>query len=417
MMWRLGWIYLGLILVMVSGCREGNESGAVRSKRGRKIQGNKVPVVELARDGQTRLLRHAGGEDRVPLNPQRVVALSATDAAVFLDFVPVAQTGSSNIGMGHYLAPYERGSGHIRTAYGARMAAPESVMTFEPDLIVIDTLDGPTLNQMRKIAPTVVVSTASERWISLSSQVEQHTADVGMALGIPDRAEAALRWLRYKVELARRDLHAYLLPKFDGRMPIAMLFCPFMRMVRINRHPLLYEEGLGFTSPKVARWAGTHVSSRNEMIDAEQIADIHAEYLFCVRSDRRGYLPGYSPTEVENISQNPLWEHLPAVRDGHVMITSMQLWVSDGPLAYSLCIDDIVEFVLPPGRQTPELKKMLKARPDDADIAEVAHWPPDRGTTPLKMMSESRRNKQPKKKEKPAYSQSVSSERRKGDLP
>ncbi len=409
-MQRVGWVCLGLVLMAISGCGKVDGTSATRWKNAFKNRAQKSPVVELARDGQTRLVRHAGGEDHVPLNPQRVVTLSATDAVIFLGFVPVAEAGTWNQGMPHYLDPYTKDIGHVRTAYSTRMAAAESVMTFEPDLILMDTLDGPTLNQMRKIAPTVVVSTTA--WISLNSQVEQHVADVGTALGMPDRAEAALRWLRYKMELARRDLHAFFLPRHGGRMPILTVIWPFTRIIRVHLHPVLYEEGLGFTCPKAIRWSGTHASPRNKIMDAEQLADIQAEYICCVSSNYESRLP----TQPSIVGQNPLWERLPAVREGRIFNVPMYLMTSDSPMAYSIFINNIVQGLLPTEHQSRELKEMLKARPDDADIADVAHWPKDRGVSSIKMTAKSH-NKQSERKAKEARSPKVSKEKRKGDLP
>ena len=112
-------------------------------------------------------------------------------------------------------------------------------------------------------------------------------------------------------------------------------------------------------------------------MDPEQLADIQAEYVIYIAMDRRD-IPGKS----ELIEQNPLWEHVPAVHNGHILGGQVSQWIAGGPLAISVCINDMVKAFLPENQRSAALQRMLKERPTDEDLADVAHWPADRGVTP-----------------------------------
>jgi len=406
------WICLCLLAVLLIGCGEsGNTDGAANRNKYRKSKAHKMQVVEVAAKDETRTLRHAGGTtENVPKRPRRVVALNTSDAAYFLGVTPVAETGQWDMGGKHYLDDYRKDVGRVSAAYGTRMATAESVMMFDPDLIVMDSLDGPTLQQMQKIAPTVVV-TPGIASTSGECQVEEHTTDVGIALGIPERAQAALRWLRYKMELARRDMRTYLAAKYGDRNPVMTVLWPTGRTIRVYHYPALYGNGFGFAQPKPIPWVGKHFSPRIQVMDAEQLADIEAEYLVCISFNKRGQLPG----RAELLGQNPLWEHVQAVRNDQILVGQVSQWVCEGPLGCSLCVNDLVQFVLPPEYQTPELRHMLKDRPDDSDIAEVAHWPSDRGMTSwIESAATTMESTKSRKGNKPSQPKGNSTTQRKG---
>jgi ABC-type Fe3+-hydroxamate transport system substrate-binding protein len=391
------WVCLCVLAVLLIGCGErGSTGGAARSADRRKSKSSEMPVVEVAADSQARTLRHGGGTtEDVPAKPCRVVALNTSDAAYFLGFAPVAETVSWNMRGSHYLDPYRKDVGRVGAAYGTRMASPESVMSFAPDLIIMDSLDGVALSQMQKLAPTVVVrrGTAS---VTNELQIEEHTADVGLALGIPARTQAALRWLRYKVELASRDMRAYFAKEFGDRIPAMTVLWPNWHVIRVYYSPLVYNSGLGFVKPKPIQWfyIRTSGSPTYDTMDYEQLADIEAEYLVCLSYNRiRGPLPG----RTDHIERSPLRKHLQAVKNDRVLGGNIAEWRCDGPLSFSLCLNELVRLVLPLEHQTPELQQMLKDRPDDGDIAEVARWPSDRGMISWTVTSDAESKQSPRK--------------------
>jgi ABC-type Fe3+-hydroxamate transport system substrate-binding protein len=366
---------LAWLLLSLAGCGW-TDDGAALTNRGIAMRGGKAtrragesPVVVVAMNAESRTIRHAGGTATVPLKPRRIVTLNTTDAAFFLGVKPIAESASWEHYRNHYLGVYRKDVPHIGGAYGASMPVAEIVMTHHPDLIVTDTFGGVSLLNLQKVAPTLVMSSADVN-------VEQHLQDVGTALGISERTQAALRWLRYKRELAKKALWRTLKKRPADRMPVLTVFWPSQRMIRVLNHKLLYDDGFGFTCPEVVgRQMTSFVSSRLCVMDAEQMADIQADYLLYLS---RGAQP-VAPCKQELLETNPLWKHLPAVRNNRMWTCNLSQWVSQGPLAYSCCINDLVRLIVPEEKQSVELKRMLKDRPDDADIASVATWPSDRG--------------------------------------
>ncbi len=157
----------------------------------------------LAETSGYRLVKHALGETRVPLAPQRIVSLtsSATDSLLALGREPVLTTTSWR---DENVTPYlDERLKHVPKIRLAEAINLEAVVAAKPDLIFAGgARDARLYNQLSKIAPTVCISS------NISGDREYRVLDVGVVLGMKVEAEARLAQFRERLAEARQTIVA-----------------------------------------------------------------------------------------------------------------------------------------------------------------------------------------------------------------
>lgn len=284
-------------------------------------------VEVLEETASYRLVKHALGETRVPLAPQRIVSLasSATDSLVALGLKPVLTTTSwKDENVTPYLDEQLKDVPKVRLAEAINL---EAVVEAKPDLIFAGgTRDARLYHQLSKIAPTVCITS------NTSGDRENRVLDVGLVLGRRGEAEARLAQFRERLAAARETVAT----ETAGR-PASFLRFRRNTCVIYTRTamfgPLLFDE-LGLTPdpamPEVMSGGGWDVLS------VERLSTLQSEYVFMV-VDRD------SEVYLERVMDTPIWRSIPAVRHGHVRKVASGTWLSgDGVLGCEAIIDDVL---------------------------------------------------------------------------
>ena len=289
-------------------------------------------VEVLAETDQYRVVKHALGETRVPLEPKRIVSLvhAATDSLVALGIEPVlASTSWRADSVLPYLDDRLRGVPKIRQGEAVDL---EAVLEAKPDLIFANaSRDGRLFNQLSKIAPTVCLGSG------VAADRERRILDVGDALGLG--AEARARLDKYYADLAQtREAVAAAAPD----QPVSFLRFRRNTCVIYTRStmfgPLLFE-GLALTPdpemPFVMTGAGWDVLS------VERLSKLRSEYIFMVvDKDSELYL--------KRVRETPIWQDIPAVRHDHVARVDAGTWISgDGLLGCEAIVADVAGVIAP----------------------------------------------------------------------
>jgi ABC-type Fe3+-hydroxamate transport system substrate-binding protein len=289
-----------------------------------------IEVVEET--SNDRLIKHALGETRVPLAPQRIVSLasSATDSLVALGLKPVLTTTSwKDENVTPYLDERLKNVPKIRLAETINL---EAVVEAKPDLIFAGgTRDARLYNQLSKIAPTVSIAS------NTSGDRENRVLDVGLVLGRREETEARLAQFHKRLASAR----ATVARETAGR-PASFLRFRRNTCVIYTRTamfgPLLFEQ-LGLVPdpamPEVMSGGGWDVLS------VERLSTLQSEYLFMVVDrDSEAYL--------DRVMDTPIWRSIPAVQHGHVRKVASGTWLDgDGVLGCEAIIDDVLAAVAP----------------------------------------------------------------------
>ena len=90
---------------------------------------------------------------------------------------------------------------------------------------------------------------------------------------------------------------------------------------------------LGFTQSSLVK------GQTSADLSLEALPDLDADYIFINDND------GLGKAFLKEIEASPLWEQVPAVKEGHVYYVKGDHWRSSGLIAYEKIIDDILEFL------------------------------------------------------------------------
>lgn len=269
---------------------------------------------------EVRTLTDAEGHQvSVPTHPQRIVAPFLEDPLAALDIKPVAQWGAGGVPQS-YLQDKLADVPVLRMDDGLKA---EEVLSYNPDLIIFLTsayMPKDSYDQFAKIAPTFVLSTSDSDW-------RGNLQKLGDLLNDPEAAQKALAQYDEKLAAAKTQLGdlpsqktAVLLQADDKGFK---LFGPdFYGGVTLY-------QALGFGQPALLK--GSY-----DLYSTEQLADLaDVDYIFVLSGEGRKEPP----------VDNPLWQQLKAVKEGHVFKADSGYWFNLNSIAGGLIIDDVLKNV------------------------------------------------------------------------
>ena len=252
-----------------------------------------------------RVVEHAMGKTEISGTPERVVVLDTgeLDSAMSLGVEPV---GSVEVVPGAGFPSYLDGTGGIETVGTIEEPDLEKIATLEPDLILSSKERHEQLyDQLSRIAPTVFTETPSE-WqenfevhaTALGKSEEAGRIERGYARSI-DRLRGAFGekdWPEVSiVRFTPGDTRIYQKENFIGTV---------LEDVGLPRPPAQNVDAFGLLN-----------------LSAEAIPKMDGDAMFVtVYGNERD-------TAKEEITSNPLWQRLGAVRDGRVHEVSDDLWM------------------------------------------------------------------------------------------
>jgi len=271
----------------------------------------------------------AGRAVRVPVQPQRVLALSEIDldSLLALKIKPVGATnGRGQGGMPHYLGNAVSGLASVGN-FGSPML--DLVIAAQPDLILVGSLPDPELlAQLSKIAPTVVSYKQGEDWQLALRRIAE-------VVGRPAQADALLSAYRRRAETLRGKLGAQAnatvsVVRWNPQGPSYMLKDAFASLVLAD---------LKMRRPAAQMQAGV---AHSPPLSLEALSRIDADWLFV------GTLNTSQANDALSAArQSPAFRQLGAVQKGHMVAVDGSLWTSPGgPLAALAILNDVEKAML-----------------------------------------------------------------------
>lgn len=290
-----------------------------------------APLEVLEETSEYRLVRHPGGETRVPADPQRVAILhpSFSDTAVALGVEPVGVAhweGSDSVG-GYlpHLANELEGTPLIGTGYEANL---EAVLATSPDLIIAGSWNSDIFAQLSRVAPTVLLDSEDD-W-------KREFLAFGRVLGRQAEAEAFLE--TYEAKAAEASAR---LAEIVGDESV-MVLAPYRKELRVygDRRQfgrVLYRD-LGLTPPEGALLEDENIN----MISEEVLPELDPDHLFLIVLDEE------EEAAVAELSRSGLWQNLSAVESGNVYTVP---WTFNlhAPLVNSMVLDAALEHLTAEG--------------------------------------------------------------------
>jgi iron complex transport system substrate-binding protein len=311
---------LAMSVVMFTAC---GGSGGGGSGGGGSEGGEGEPAA--------RAVEHAMGESEVPESPERVVVLDTgeLDSAMTLGVTPV---GAVEAVPGEGFPSYLEGTEDIEVVGTVEEPNLETISTLEPDLILSSSLRHEGIyDQLSQIAPTVFTQETGVTW---RENFDKHAE----ALDREDEAEEIVAGYESRVEEFRSAVG-----EDPPEVSVVRFIAGDTRIYQKESFVGTVLEDAGLPRPEsqdVDDFALLNVGK-------EAIPDMAGDVIFTtVYGDA-------SETSLEDITNDPLWQNLEAVRQGRVYEVSDDLWMLGiGYTAADGVIDDLEEYVLQDAEET-----------------------------------------------------------------
>ena len=268
-----------------------------------------------AGSGFPRTIKHTMGSTKIPAQPKRVVVLDTgeLDDVTLLGIKPVGAVSPHMKVDGGFPGYLKSKIGGVQDVGPMQEPNLERIASLKPDLILSSKVRHEKVyDKLDAIAPTVLTETTGYPW---KANLKVHAK----ALGLEKQATKAMKDYEDRAEALGEAIKK----KYDGKMPSASV-------VRFVAGPTrLYQKAsfsgvvlddIGFERPK----SQSSVDPDVNMLDVgpEEIDKAEADLVFVAAAD--------SPdkTEEKDVTSNPVWKDLKAVKDDKVFTVPDETWMS-----------------------------------------------------------------------------------------
>ncbi|MGL5675839.1 MAG: ABC transporter substrate-binding protein [Cellulosilyticaceae bacterium] len=288
-----------------------------------KSEGEQVTSLD-----DTVIIRDVKGEVKIPKEPKRIIDLSGNSDILALLGYKVIGTANSDAydytRFPTYLEAELEGAEILGYSMQDTMDV-EAVMNLNPDLIIISTVQEKMYEQLSQIAPTVMIQLEALNWKD----------DVRSFADVFNKEAEAESWLK-AYELKAKE-EGVALQKEYGENTTYLAFLAsggqFFVFDGAGFGDILYED-MELAKP-VGMPAQADISL--PVVTYEGLAAIQADYIFLIAT----------PEDLGELQKNPIWNNLPTVKEGHVVILEASPYFNQGysPIGRSLIVDEIGEML------------------------------------------------------------------------
>ena len=270
-----------------------------------------------------------GNEVTIPANPDRVIASYLEDYLLALGITPVAQWAIHD---GASIQDYLQED--LKDVPTIPYDLPFEVVTsFSPDLLIMssaDMVEGEKYEQYSKIAPTYVLD------LENNSDWREKLLKIGEVFDKKDEAEKVLVTYDEKATESKQ-----LLKDSMENQSVAAIWLVnntfFIVSDKVSSGVVLYDD-LGLEKPNVVKEISTTATDNWSEISLEKLAELDADHLFLVNSDK-----GNGAKMLED----PIWQDIPAVKKDQIYeYEADSAWLYSGPIANTQIIDDVMTSLI-----------------------------------------------------------------------
>lgn len=327
---KLSIVMVVLMLILAACGGNGANNGGSGSANG---SGNNKPKQENGSQQpeapKTKIYKAENGDIEVPVNPERIVAVTFLGDLLALGVTPV---GAGSIALDNSVLLKEELSGV--TSVGD--VSVEAVMGLEPDLIIVPSyLPGETVEQLVKIAPTVAIP-----WFGFTgTDPLEQVRTIGDLIGKEAEAEAFIARYKEKAAEAKARIAGAIGPdETVGSYSIWAKNFWVLPKGRDAGYNLL--EMFGLTSPAKVN-EEVIATGQGKDISLEVLPEYAADHMFVTV-----YEPDGGSERAKEVLEGSLWNSLDAVKNNHVYMLDMsEFWMNDG-LNLEKQLDILVDIIL-----------------------------------------------------------------------
>lgn len=273
---------------------------------------------------ETTIIEDAKGEVEIPKDPKRIVDLSGNSDSLSILGYEVVGTANSDAydytKFPSYLEDVLEGA----TILGYSMQDTvdvEAVMNLEPDLIILSTVQEKVYEQLKSIAPTVMIQVEALDW-------KEDVKTLGTVFHQEEQAE---NWLEEYEEKAAAIGNT--IKEQNGEETTYLSFLAsggqFFVFDGAGFGEVLYED-MGLHKP-AGMPEQTDISL--PVVTYEGLAAIEADHIFVIATDE----------DLKVLQANEIWNNLPAVKAGKVTSLDASPYFNQGysPIGRELLLDEI----------------------------------------------------------------------------
>ena len=268
------------------------------------------------------------GEVEIPANPKRIVDLSGNSDILSILGYKVVGTANSDA------YDYTKFPSYLEeTLSGAKILGysmqdtmdVEAVMNLNPDLIVISTVQEKMYDALSEIAPTVMIQLEALNW-------KDDVRALGKVFG---KEDVANEWIA-NYEAKAKDAGDKIKAKYgDDTTYLSFLASggQFFVFDGAGFGDVLYKD-MGLAKPE-GMPEQTDISL--PVVTYEGLAAIKADYIFAIATDE----------DLAQLEANSIWNNLPAVKDGNVVILESSPYFNQGysPIGREKLVDEIGDML------------------------------------------------------------------------
>ncbi|MGB6298778.1 MAG: iron-siderophore ABC transporter substrate-binding protein [Rivularia sp. (in: cyanobacteria)] len=270
---------------------------------------------------QTRVVKHAMGETKVPLNPKRVVVIGGLDNVLGLGIKPIAAT---TLGDNNYLNYIESKTKEVQKVGVNGSPNLEKILYLKPDLILGLNWDADIYQQLSQIAPTVLAD-GDKSW-------KEWLTKFAEALGKTETAEKLLKDYDRRINTLRQQMGDRLT---QTQVSLVNFWNNYTRIYMNDSFAGSIIKEIGLPRPSYQDKDKIH-----ENISLELIPQLEGDVIFLI-------LGGHNPSRLKKFTNHPLWSRLEAVRENTVYQVKGDTWISSwGMIGANEVLDDLFKYLL-----------------------------------------------------------------------
>lgn len=325
---KTGWISLiTAAMLTVTGCGSAGNQAVPTATSNEPAQATAAPS-EAPPQTETRVVTDAFGEVEIPTNPKRISALYREDYLVALGVTPIVQYYNPMWGKQDYLK--------LEVPLFDVTGSVEALLVSEPDLIIgAGEVDAAQYELYSKVAPTFRlpddVLADSRKTLTL----------IGELLGLGDKAEQVLADYEARIADVKAKLNAAI---GDEKLVVLRMNVADKSINIFGIHntfvgQILYED-LGLKAPAFAE----AMTEGNIVLSKEVIPELDADHIILLPSN--GTWEDESTAQAfEEMKADPLWQTVPAFKNGHVYPVERSYWQTGAITANGLKMDELLRLL------------------------------------------------------------------------
>ncbi|MBQ9047009.1 MAG: ABC transporter substrate-binding protein [Solobacterium sp.] len=338
---------LALAMLTMSACSAQGTAGTQTQEpvlSADPVQTEEASKPEQSTELQTIVVDHAFGTTEIPAEPERIVSVYLEDMLLALE-VPLKL--AVTIGEDNYLSETMSQRG-IATAAAGENVNFELIAEQDPDLIItMDVITPEVYESLSKIAPTIAFSRRA--W-------HESIISLGEALGRKDQAMKVISDYDAHVAEAKTKLADVLAEeptaaaiRFTAKT--MRLYFPNVKAAETRQGYVtsLYEDlGFGLEDYINELWSEADPARENTQISMEILPELQSDYIFMIVGSAGNLTDAQKQdlADFDEMQNSDVWKGLQAVQSGRVYNLESRFWISDGPLADTMKIDQVVELLL-----------------------------------------------------------------------